>query len=117
MARTKQTARKSTGGKTNRMVSAQKVKKVVKSARHSAPVLDKKKVHRKVRRGTVALRSVGIKWYNSICGSETGMCSFSIPVHPAAVMHYCPESAVHYLELGWNGRSQVQGNPQISEIN
>lgn len=57
MARTKQTARKSTGGKTNRLVSAQTTKKVLKSAKHSTPSVDKKKIHRKVRRGTVALRS------------------------------------------------------------
>ena len=83
MARTKQTARKSTGGKTNRMVSAKKVKKVVKSARHSAPVVDKKKVHRKVRRGTVALRSGSCHICCcdiTVCSLETGMCTTSIPV-------------------------------------
>lgn len=58
MARTKQTARKSTGGKTNRLVSAKTTKKVLKSAKHSTPALDTKKIHRKVRRSTVALREI-----------------------------------------------------------
>lgn len=40
------------------MVSAQTTKKVLKSAKHSTPSVDKKKIHRKVRRGTVALREI-----------------------------------------------------------
>jgi len=57
MARTKQTARKSTGGKTNRLISAKTSakKKIVKpSARHT-PV-NTERAKRRVRKGTVALR-------------------------------------------------------------
>ncbi|DBB13648.1 hypothetical protein WJX82_005690 [Trebouxia sp. C0006] len=59
MARTKQTARKSTGGKTNRLISAKTSakKKIVKpSARHT-PV-NTERAKRRVRKGTVALREI-----------------------------------------------------------
>jgi hypothetical protein len=61
MARTKQTARKSTGGKTNRLISAKTSakKKIVKpSARHT-PV-NTERAKRRVRKGTVALRFAGL---------------------------------------------------------
>ncbi len=55
MARTKQTARKSTGGKTNRLISAKTQKKVVKHVTRHTPV-KAERAKRRVRRGTVALR-------------------------------------------------------------
>ncbi|DBB04465.1 hypothetical protein WJX77_000880 [Trebouxia sp. C0004] len=59
MARTKQTARKSTGGKTNRLISAKTSakKKIVKpAARHTPGNTERAK--RRVRKGTVALREI-----------------------------------------------------------
>lgn len=54
MARTKQTARKSTGGKVpHKLVAARK--KAVK-ATNASPRIDPNKVKRRVRKGTVALR-------------------------------------------------------------
>ena len=55
MARTKQTARKSTGGQTSRLQKKLANKKVVKRVTRSTP-LKAEHVKRRVRRGTVALR-------------------------------------------------------------
>ena len=52
MARTKQTARKSTGGKAPRKQLA------TKAARKSAPATGGVKTHRRFRPGTVALREI-----------------------------------------------------------
>ena len=62
--------------------------------------------------------AVQIKRGIIVCSSEIVTCSFKHnSTILAAVTHCCPESAVHYLQLGCNSRLQVQGNPQISEIN
>lgn len=61
MARTKQTARKSTGGQANRMtkklVSAKSKSKTVKGVIRSTPT-DVARAKRRVRKGTVALREI-----------------------------------------------------------
>jgi len=56
MARTKQTARKSTGGKVPKTLAVAR-KKAVK-AHGNRPSIDPNKVRRRVRKGTVALREI-----------------------------------------------------------
>ena len=111
MARTKQTARKSTGGKTNRLVSATNTKKVLKSAKHSTPSIDKKKIHRKVRRGTVALRSDS--YHLSCCGCASVLVGQKCSQDHALAHIYITslQRALHAI------RALLQGNPKIPEIN
>ena len=78
MARTKQTARKSTGGKVPKTLAVAR-KKAVK-AHGSRPNIDPNKVRRRVRKGTVALRWAKVKaiiaqsLHNSLWGCQLVLC-------------------------------------------